>query len=157
MSYLPVCVLHSATTQDLSQSETRSSSHNSPSHERKLPDITFVFLAGLHVPLRASSPESPAVTAVVIFPAPMGSSALLPLQTKLRLPTMRSHVSPSIGIWGQVPADTGSSSKIEKNSFILNPQPWYVHTTLQGHFKNPGKSVKDEKKSCTFLHGLMDR
>lgn len=92
--------------------EARSSSHNSQNHEEKLPDITFV-------PLRASSPQSPAVTAVVIFLHPWGAQPSH-CQPELTLPIMGSSVSPTAGFWGQVP--TTSSSKIEKNSFILKPQ-----------------------------------
>jgi len=48
--------------------ETGSNSHKSPVHQRKLFDVDFTFLEGQGFPLRGTSPESPPVPAVVIFP-----------------------------------------------------------------------------------------
>lgn len=119
-------------------SKARSSSHNSPSHGTKLTPILF----SLHVPLRATSPESSAVTEVVTFTAPMRSSAL-PLKLELSTPHQGKLCQPQHWVLGsdQPPAPL----KLERIHSYSKPN--LAMSTLHCKvIKKPGKSVKDEKR-----------
>lgn len=157
-----VYVLQSTTIEDISLSgETGSNSQKSTSHKRKLFDIDFIFLAGPRFPLKGTSPDSPATTAVLIFPAAVGSTTLS-LQIRgqhwLTFSLLKITAAPPLafGVSSQPTALGPSSSKKKKNSFVLKPQSWCIHTMLQGN-KKPGEIGKGWNEACTFLHGLLDR
>lgn len=120
-------VLQSATIQDLSLShETGSNSQNSPSQKRELLDINFIFLAGPIFPLAATPPDSPAMTAVVIFPVAIGNTTL-PLQIRgqhwLTSPLWEVMAGPSLALGVRChPPALGPSSSKKKSSFVLKPQ-----------------------------------
>lgn len=111
--------------------EIRSSSHNSPSHERKLPDITFVFLAGLPCSPQSQLPREPCSDSSCDLPCTMWSSTL-PLQTRAQhSPPWEVLSAPALGFG--VRCQPPAPLKLKKTSFILKPQSCYVHIALQSN------------------------